>query len=529
MALKKQTIYDVDGNLLHEGLAQSKKAYIQYLVSKGKSLARADLRAARDLSHLNLDNGEFQGANFDGVDLRGTTAKKAIFRGAKMRGVKASGFNGQRGNFAEVDFSRHPDTKVNTILNGAVFTYAKLDNSRLDYADFSDASMSSATMVGVHARKANFSRSTMHNVDWVHSEIVSSAFEGTIMRPTIRTGANHLPDRTRDAIIVGNNMNNAEIGVGNGRFDKDALMGSVAKNIIWSAITAGFFFATLQVPDVDLDYIKASIGDNSAAFVFVATAAVLFKERIEDFFKDGISDLVTGVNLKTRQIIADVVRGGKALASVAVAFVSPSHRKKVLECMTHPDKSVYSQFKATISGELEVLICDRKSLAEALSRLTDAQDNRFRRDSNIVIARKGFADDNAPNMLILNKDGTTEAFWKNSSGETAHMKWDKTGVAISRPQIGRWYGALDNRNEAIDKFMMMVVLDNNIPQFEIPTVTHTVREGQDGSIVVVKRSDGRLENPLGPMIITPNDEMLYQLTRQQSIKAEDEIISYPGM
>lgn len=527
MALKKQCIYDIDGNILHEGVSKTKKRFIEYLVSKRKSLARADLRNC-ELSFLNLEHGDFREACLDGADLRGTRATKANFQGAQMRGIEASAFHAPRANFSFADLSKHPDVGNRSTLNGAELTYAKMDQSIQNDIDLSDAYFSSATMVGVRARNANYARSTMHNVDWVDAELIACDFTEAIMRPTLRAAAKHLPDRTRDAIVVGNKLDKAEIGIGNGRFRKDARMSSVTKSVIWGGVTAGFFFATTTVPDVDLDYIKAAIGDNTAGFVFVATAAVLFKEKIEDFFKDGIHNFVTDCNLKTRKLVADVVRGGKALSSVAVAFVSPSHRKKVLECMSHPDKSVYSQFKATVSGELEILICDRKALAEALSRLTDAQDNRFRKDTSIVIARKGFADDNAPNMIILNKDGTTEAFWKNSRGESARMKWDKDGTAMLPVPQGPWYAAVADRNAAIERYMQILVLDNDLPQLEFPSVTHTVREGMDGSIVVVKRSDGRLENPLGPMIVTPNDEMFYPLPANGSEPAEDEPLRAPG-
>src|SRR5690606_11428088 len=118
-----------------------------------------------------------------------------------------------------------------------------------------------------------------------------------------------------------------------------------------------------------------------------------------------------------------------------------------------------------------------------------------------------------PKIFVLNTDGTTEAFWDHQDHGEAYVKWDKNGGRISGEANPRLACSDSERNKAMDFFMRMIILDNNVPEFDFNSNTHAVRVGRDGSLVVTRRSDGRLSNPEGPVILTPNDEAIYPKPR----------------
>lgn len=510
---KIHTIFDVDGDVLYQGTSKpqlgrnrsSKKYFIEDLVKSGKSLSRANL-AKQNLKHLDLSGADFSGANLDQADLTGSDASRANFREASLRGVRGSGFKAGRADFTDANFGPYEDG-YHSIFNGSIFTYAKMDATCLDHVDFSNSFMSSATLVGATGNKASFEKCVMHNVDYADATLTRCNFKGAILRPTIRIAEAHFPDRTRGATIVGNNMKDTEIGTGNSKFKIDKWTNTAVKSVIWGSVTAGLFFSAAQVPDLNLDYLSATVssfGGNKSIYIMAASAYVLFRTKIEDFIKDQASDLVTNLNIKVRQTLSTLAKGGKALSSMAVAFVNPTHWKKVRECMQHPQKTVYQQIKATVSGKMEIVICDRKDLGRALSRLSDVMVDRYRKDANLIIARHGFGEDLSPNMIAINTDGTTEAFWRNSAAGTGYKKWDKSGQEVVSTMGRHWDGWSSSRNELIDLFMKKVITDNDVHDLKFDSTNYGIREGRDGSVVVIRRSDGRVMNPSGAYIVTPD-------------------------
>jgi hypothetical protein len=517
--VKKQTIFDNEGNILYEGNSPTRKIFVRTLLKKGASFANANL-SGYDLSRADLSGIDFTGANLDFADLRGSNADKSIFRGASMRGVYASGITAIQADFSEAKLAKYEKHGgKRSTFHHATLTYSKWDGANVEYTDFHGSTMSSASFVGATVRRTNFQECVLHNVDWVESSVISNNLTDADMTPTMSIADKHLPDRTYRATVYGNRYRNTEIGEGNAQFKYDKIWGKVSKyqigtgaiiigGVLIDALTSGGATGlTMAASAIGIG--GESLLSNISGGAFVLGATMLAKSYIEDFLKDTYSGIQAKFNLQIRKAFDEALNRGKNLASLVGVLSTNETSRLIADYIKNADDTFFSKISATVQGELELIICDRKSLADALSRMSDAMVNRAPPDRKIVITRIEDHDDNGPKIFVLNTDGTTEAFWSHQDHGEAYVKWDKNGERISGEGNPRLACSESERNKAMDFFMRMIILDNNVPEFDFNSNTHAVRVGRDGSLVVTRRSDGRLSNPEGPVILTPNDEAIY--------------------
>lgn len=518
--MKTQIIYDNDGNILYQGKTPTRKIFVRTLLKKGASFANANL-SGFDLSRTDLSGIDFAGANLDYADLRGSVADKCVFRGASMRGVYASGISAVQADFTEAKLGRY-EKRGNqpTTFHHATLTSSKWDGATVEYAEFNGATMSSASFVGATVRKTDFFSSVLHNVDWVESSVISNNFARADMTPTMSIAGKHLPDRTLRATVYGNFFKDTEIGEGNAQFKNDRFWGKASTYQIWAGATilggialdaATSGGATgLSMAATAVGWAGSSLMSKIGGGALVVGASMLLKSKMEDFLKNTYSGIHAKCNLQIRKAFAEAYNRGKNLESLVAVIASRSTSKLIASYMRNAEDTIFNKIKATVQGELEVMICDRKSMAEALAKMCDAMVNRAPPDRKIVITRvEDNDDDNGPKIFVLNTDGTTEAFWSHSEHGEAYVKWDKNGDRLTGDINPRLACSHAERNKAMDFFMRMIILDNDVPEFDFNSETHTVRAGRDGSAVVLRRSDGRLTNPYGPVILTPKDEAIY--------------------
>lgn len=517
--MKKQTIYDNDGNILYEGNSPTRKIFVRTLLKKGASFANANLTGF-DLSRADLSEIDFTEANLDYADLRGSNADKTIFRGASLRGVYASGITAIQADFSESKLAKYTKrSNQSSNFHHATLTSSKWDGATIEYAEFNGSTMTSASFVGATVRKTDFDKCVLHNVDWVESSVISNNFANSDLTPTMSIADRHLPDRTFRATVYGNNYNDAEIGEGNAQFKYDKVWGKISTYQIWAAATliggvaldaatsGGASGISMAVSSIGIG--GGSILSNISGGALVIGGTMLIKSKLEDFLKDAYCEIHAKCNLQIRKTFDEALNRGKNLASL-VGLVSKRETSKLIASyMNKSEETFFSKIKATARGELEVIICDRKSLAEALAKMSDAMVNRAPPDRKIVITRIEDTEDNGPKIFVLNTDGTTEAFWSHKDHGETYVKWDKNGQRLIGEGNPRLAASDAERNKAMDFFMRMIILDNNAPEFDFNSQTHAVRVGRDGSLVVTRRSDGRLSNPDGPVILTPNDEAIY--------------------
>lgn len=521
--MKSWIIKDVDGNELHAGEAPTKREFITTLVNAGVSMARADL-SGQKLSHCDLSGGDFQGANLSGADLRGTVAEKANFSGAIMRGVKASGFKSTRSDFSNADLSRLQNERSNrrTSMEGAILSYSRFNGATLNGADFSDAAMAAASFVGTNIRSARFRDADLKNVDWTGATVISCDFREANLTPSYKIAENHLPDRTRMAVISGNNLKDAKIGPGNLPFRLDRMTGKLIKNTAAAAATTGvFFLGNAFSLDPNIDVLKAYIG--TGAGLVAAVAAINFlREKVEDTIKDGALAWLAKSQVAIRCAIARFVQRGTAVGDLAVAFATKREARRILKHMNkNADGSVLHAVGSMMSGKLKVIVCNRKKLSDALVALSAFKEDRMKGEGDVILMRLGKHDPELPEAVLLDDEGKSAAIWYCSKYGGASVVWNEEGKILEavgdRRNASRWM----DRDQVLKSFQRALLFDTDTPDFEYDQDTHGVRQGRDGSVVVVKSSNGRIDNAYGPAVLTPKNERMWFKNAKQVTETGD--------
>lgn len=517
--MKVHTIYDVDGNLMYERQAPSQKQMIERLVKEGKSLERANLAGA-PLDHLDLTFADFTGANLDGANLTGSKAKRARFDFASMKGTVMDGVAAPYASFARSQLLPHPATGRHASFVGASMPYTVWDRAHCLKVDWSKADVCSATFVGTYLRRCNFFRAEARNVDWVDSRQFDNNFDKANVAARMKnTPSQFLPDRTKDATVVGNSYKGTVFvdpkmpgsGSAASAFLWDRRMTKLKNHLSTLSITGGLIGLGMVLPfDVE-GVLQGQLGTGMGFFA-IASVAVLAKDKIEDFVKDQARDRLTDCDAKVRSIVIEAVRRGRAIGSLAVAVMSKKYADVVQKIIKNPEQSVFGRIRSAVTGGVDVMVCDRKHLAEALSRLSDAFHGRLKTDQDVIMTRTGFAEDgyDAPNVMILKKDGGIRAMWMSQDG-TVHRKvdWsDATSPRQANEDIG-FIGPSNGHRAALKAFLDAVVADNAVADFNFNPETHVIRRGRNDSVVVLSRKDGRMDNPEGPAIISREDEMFF--------------------
>ena len=529
-AANLKQIFDNDERLLYEGKASSLKALVEQCVKTGKSLKRANLRGL-DLMHLNLSRGDFSEACLDGAKLRGTKIEGTTFAGASMRGVAASGLDGVSAIFTDVDFSpievkrsyddgrANPDgtpqmrtVRLTSDFTGAQLTCARFDGAKVREVNFAQAAMSSTSHVGANIRKSSYKDASLHNADWADTKIVGNSFDGANMTPRMNVDAAHLPDRTRNATIVGNSYEGTEFGSCNRAFVRDAFAVGKIRLATLGLVTSGLFVATAAIP-LDLESMMTETIGKTATFILAASALTWIKTPIEDFFKDKAIDLLAGTSVKVRSAISEMWKRGKSIGSLAVALMSRGHADHVEKVLKSRHGGFVERFAAAAKGEYDVVVCDREHLAEALARISEMMNNRSGHKHSVILVRMGDAAGDVPRALVVNAGGGIEALWdQDSDGAIMHKAWDEAKIPMGEPGLvgpQRFMAPFNSHISVVGKFMTAILSEHALADFKIKHETHMIRQGLDGSIVVTRQSDGRLDNRGAPTVVTPDDRKLY--------------------
>jgi uncharacterized protein YjbI with pentapeptide repeats len=507
-------ICDIDGNLMYEGKAKSRKAFIGELVRDGKSLARADLQGA-DLTHLNLDDCIMDGANLDGADLRGTRAKRGKFPGASLRGIVGMGFMAKHASFKGAIFGYHDHPYVGRVpsrLDGAILQNANFDDAICEDTNFTWTSMSNTTFVNATLKHCNFYKSYLHNVEWGRSTIQACTFDEADLTPTFEAlNRQHIPDRTIDARVIGNAYRHTKIGQGNAAFRNDSIWGRSMKFAYGAAPVLALAVAGTYVPmDVDLTVIKDVVGNAGWGFVGVASALILMKDRIEDYFKDGFTHIAGNTTMKVRAAVQDMAGRGTALKNISVAVTIGAGGQALKAALTKQN-APFAAIKANLSGSIDVIVANRKSLAAALHKISDSINGNRPRNQDVVVTRlaRDIVDERIPVSMVFHRDGAVEAVWNIGNREVKKKKWDIAGIPVVDNGAPIPQGPHNEHTLVLKKFADAILMDTNVLNFDFDPQTNVIHQGLDGSIVVTHRETGKLDNQYGPAIVTPDDECFY--------------------
>jgi uncharacterized protein YjbI with pentapeptide repeats len=520
--MKVFTIKDIDGNVMYQRQAPSKKAMIERLVQEKKSLAKADLQGD-DLEHIDLSFGDFTGANLDGARMTGCRAKRAVFDFASMRGTVCDGISAPYAHFIEAKLLPHPLTGKHTSFVGGNLPFTHWDKAKCMKVDWSKADICSSTYVGTYLRRCNFFRATAHNVDWVDSAQYKNMFDKAVLSPRMKnTPEQFLPDRTKDAIIIGNSykgtiFTDPKKSAGkttpstDAAFIWDKRITALKNHLSTVSITGGLIGLGTVLP-MDIEGMLQGSFGHGMGFLALASVAVVAKDKIEDLIKGQASDRLTDLDARVRGTVLQAIRRGKSVGSLATALMSSKHADILQKVIHDPGKSILGRFKAVATGGIDLLVCDRKHLAEGLSRLSEALNGRIREDQDIVMTRSGFCEDgyDAPNVLVMKRDGRLQAVWGGSDG-TIHRQaeWTSAGLPTQPNEDIRFMGPYTGHRRVLKAFADAVASEAGVPEFNWNPETHVIRRGRNDSVVVLRKKDNRMDNPDGPAIVSRHDEMFY--------------------
>lgn len=516
---KIQSVKDRDGNVLYEGEAASLKDFIEDLVAGGHSLARADLRR-RDLSGLDLNKVNFTDALLDGADLRGMSAQEGLFTGASMRGVVAQGLLAERAQFQGADLS--PDTDVGarhysmrdeesvpSHLEGARLTYSNFSGAVLDGAVFDQATMSRSIFFHARAAGASFRDARLFDAAFSFGTFVNCGFEGAKLTTTTQIATAHLPDRTAWMTVANCRFEEAEIDATVPAFARDHRWVKALRALAYTASSAAIFSG---MHHLHIDENFSAFGDllKSGTTLLLATSAVvvmkdMFAERARDFVEHYLSD----VDRRLRKVFESARRQGANLRQLVVAAVRGPGLTAVTAALRQTRRSAegrgfFSEFwQDERVGGTSVIFADRRHLAVALEALC-AGEVRHRLQGDLVLIGPR-PELNAPSVVRYKVDGSTSMAWVSASGERiGTADYDRDGNLL-RADAGV---PAEPRIEGHIRGFEAGLLESHGLSLNYDRETHEVRAGQDGSILVMNRSNRRIGNPLGPSLIKPDGTVM---------------------
>jgi uncharacterized protein YjbI with pentapeptide repeats len=155
----------------------------------GEDLRNANLKGTNfsgaDLSKADLTGADLSGANLKGANLTAAILKSANLSGANMKATLLCDANLSNANLTNAALNFAKTTHQNRLSGGyqklrcvnfskADLTDAKLKNSRLDCADFSEANLTRVSLVDASLYGANFTNADLSFADMTKLSFASS-------------------------------------------------------------------------------------------------------------------------------------------------------------------------------------------------------------------------------------------------------------------------------------------------------------------------------------------------------------------
>lgn len=511
---RKQSVKDRDGNVLYEGEAPSLKSFIEKLVADGYSLARADLRR-RDLSGLDLDGIDLEEALLDGADLRGMSARKGRFVNASMRGVIAQGLLAEHADFSGVDLSPDPDVaarhydqrnddSVPSHLEGARLSYSRFPGAVLDQAFFDHAAMSRAVLSQVKAVETSFRQARMHDVPFAFSELVACRFDEAKLSTTTGIDAAHLPDRTAWTTVANCSFEGADLDATVPGFARDHRWSRTLKTLAYT-VSSGAIFAGAH--HLHLDEGSSILGDilkSGTTLVLATSAAVVMKDMLAEKARDLVEHHLGGLDHKLRNSFEKAIKAGANLRHMVLATVKGPGLRAVFGALAQTrdmasSRGLFSDFRAAKGhGATSVIFADRRHLAVALEALC-AGEARHRLQGDLVLIAPPQAAE-GPSVVRYKVDGSTSMAWVALDGTVSTADYDRDGELMRADASAPAEARIDSHIRGFESALMVA---HGI-QIDYNRETHQIRAGQDGSILVMNRTNRRIGNPHGASLIGPD-------------------------
>lgn len=529
MAVKE--IKDLDGRTLFRAEAATIKELVRKAASERASLRRADLARADlngldlagvDLSDANLYRARFKGANLAGADLSGVSAAHAQFFGAHLARVRFDGAN-----------------LVHAVFDGATAGQASFRGAVLDDAGFPQASLTGADFSQAEACKASFRGARLVNAKFCYGRFVACDFAQADLGVSGKLDALHLPDRTRGAVAIGCDYDDAKLpkrSLPAMRWDRwtgrgaEGLLSCVAAG---SAAFGGYMLLPHWMEVGGL----VEVAEKGAGAVGGLALVVMTAKRIEEFLSEKIAEAAVRLQVRVRDSVSRLVRVGADRAWLTVAMVKqgsdvPLRRALAATAPEAASRGFFARWTEFSAKVGRVVVCDRRHLGLALDECAFERDRRHPVDRDVVLVRTGDGEGSpslpcgdasgsaatpVPVAVRLSRDGTRSAVWAGEDGKPRIVAtYGEDGAPVEAWNIAKrepvdpaGIGRLPAWKATLDAFEAGVRRDCGLPAAVRPTETHAVAVGADGTVLVYDRRSGRLDNPLGPSVVKPTGEEVW--------------------
>ena len=539
--VEKKQLKNKEGDVLYEGFASSRKDLIRRLLADRSSMAGVMLDGA-DLSGIDLTGVDFRRASLVGVDFRGATLKGAHFNGANLQGAKLQGTRLDKASFESANLS-HAE------LVGARATAANFCGANLNGADLTDITASSAQFRHVSAEKTSFAGAELINADFRDAKLIECDFRGAKLEHRIFGGedetvqasvSRHMPNRTAGALVVGCHYGPREAGALAGSepddtklcktvpaMEADRRAARATKFLLWSTTTLAAVATVEHGSEVVAPFL-ASVGHFTAGFGFVAVmgGVYLLKEKVIDYARDKLAEGLNTVIRRGRECMTQMERVGVHRAHLAVLVARNASLEPIRMALDakQPEAQRRGWWGAVKSFACElgnVIMCDRRHLASALALISARRHHHYDLPHDIVLMRcHGTHGDDArmagPCVVSFLANGRTTATW--SCEDKRHVTtsydregnylgcWDTHGAKVDPVERGL-SRAHTNRLEAMFEFEAALLTDHRLDKFDYPRTSHFVEDGRDGSLLVRRLSDRRVDNPHegSPALLRPDN------------------------
>jgi hypothetical protein len=273
----------------------------------------------------------------------------------------------------------------------------------------------------------------------------------------------------------------------------------------WICATTPVAFASHSLPHhVHLPHgAEAYAGAIGAGVITVLASSALLaaKEGVAEKVRDFVEERISDAHAVVRRSFDEAWRHGVNLAHLTVAAVRGASLRSLKEGLAATrqkarDNGANGWFRGVVLGKGALIFADRRHLAMALEAVS-ASRKRHKRDADIVVIRQGESID-APSIVRLRQDGGASMVWTARGKVVATADYDAGGDLVTKT------GDLDLPDRQIATttcFARALLADHDIT-LNVPA-DHDYRAGGDGSIIVIRPGDRRIDNPIGAAMIGP--------------------------
>lgn len=248
--------------------------------------------------------------------------------------------------------------------------------------------------------------------------------------------------------------------------------------------------------------------------VAVVGAIQLVNHAAGDWAREKAGEALTAMASKVREIMKEVdLQGARRIELVCamtrgrtVAPLRMALASKADEAARH---GFWPRFRSFFGDLGHVIVCDRRHLALALGTLAMHAENAIELRDDISIVRcdgpHGRGTEGFPCAMRFFRDGRSSAVWPMGDDGHAVVRYGRdggfescateAGQAVDPAAVGLPEAAM-GRLPAVLAMEAVALRDHGLAAFDYDREHHTLRDGRDGSILVYRRSDRVLSNPV---------------------------------